>query len=124
MKEKKLQENPHDPTGATENGWMWKIHCPNCDDRVVLSMPDSGMKKMRALLQRNVGSDGRTSEIWGGGLCGKCGQKNLTKFSISGDGKLVCAMVADPAPGGITVFSRPEQDLTPGFTENFNHSLN
>ena len=103
---------------------MWKIHCPSCNDPVVLAMPDSGMKKMRALLRGNVGSDGRTAEIWGGGQCGKCIQKSLTKFSIAGDGELVCAMVADPAPGGITVFSRPEPDLTPGFTENFNFSPN
>ena len=124
MKRKKLQENSPDPTGDTERGWMWKIHCPSCNDPVVLAMPDSGMKKMRTLLQGNVGSNGRTAEIWGGGLCGKCNQKSLTKFSISGDGELVCAMVSDPPPGGITMFSRPELDLTPGFTENFNFSLN
>ena len=57
-------------------------------------------------------------------MCGKCNQKSLSKFSISGDGELVCAMVSDPPPGGITMFSRPELDLTPGFTENFNFSLN
>ena len=38
--------------------------------------------------------------------------------------ELVCAMVSDPPPGGITIFSRPELDLTPGFTKNFNFSLN
>ena len=67
MKRNKLQENAPDPTGNTEHGWMWRIHCPSCSDPVVLAMPDSGMKKMRTLLQRNVGSDGRTAEIWGGG---------------------------------------------------------
>ena len=65
MKRKKLQENAPDPTGNTEHGWMWKIHCPSCNDPVVLAMPESGMKKMRTLLQGNVGSDGRTAEIWG-----------------------------------------------------------
>ena len=32
MKRKKLQENSPDPTGDTERGWMWKIHCPSCND--------------------------------------------------------------------------------------------
>ena len=124
MKRNKIQENAPDPTGNTEHGWMWKIHCPSCNDPVVLAMPDSGMKKMRTLLQRNVGSYGRTAEIWGGGMCGKCRQKSLTRFSISGDGELVCVLLSDPPTGGITIFSSPEQDLTPGFTQNFNFSVN
>ena len=124
MKRKKLQENAPDPTGNTEHGWMWKIHCPNCNDPVVLAMPDSGMKKMRTLLQGIVGSDGQTAEISGRGMCGKCSQKSLTRFSIARDGELVCALLSDPPTGGITIFSRPEQDLTPGFTQNFNFSVN
>ena len=124
MKRKKLQENSPDPTGDTERGWMWKIHCPSCNDPVVLAMPDSGMKKMRTLLQGIVGSDGQTAEISGRGMCGNCRQKSLTRFSISRDGKLVCVLLSDPPTGGITIFSRPEQDLTPGFTQNFNFSVN
>ena len=124
MKRKKLQEKPQDPTGDTEHGWMWKVYCPGCNDRVVLAMPESGMKNMRALLRETIGSDGRTAELWREGRCGKCSQKSLTKFSIAGDGELVCAMVTDPDPRGITVFSRPEPNQTPGFTENFNFSPN
>ena len=45
MKRNKLQENAPDPTGNTEHGWMWRIHCPSCSDPVVLAMPDSGIEE-------------------------------------------------------------------------------
>ena len=42
--------------------------------------------------------------------------EELNQIQHLRNGELVCAM--------LSIFSRPEQDLTPGFTQNFNFSVN
>ena len=116
----KMKKRRRDPTGNTEKGWMWKIHCPECNQRFVMAMPDSGMKALREF----IGSVEQKARYARQGSCGDCGAKLRTEFGLADDGELVCAMTPDTDDRGITILSRPELDPTPGFTEKFSFSAN